>query len=185
MLARHRTARSKYSSQRNRGSSPRAAWRGVDPPVRQSRQSRRQAQPASGTRQRRSMHMWQGRAAVRTPRGCPETKGGHAYLVMHQSTPGICSRLVFEALSFVRAAIIEEVEYATSTRARSRRAPVPWQACHEQAQRRSRQSQARPCTGAVAGGLTGRASIAFKICQSRSYFRTWQILKRRPSVLSR
>ena len=44
----------------------------------------RQAQPASGTRQRRSMHMWQGRAAVRTPRGCPETKGGHAYLFMHQ-----------------------------------------------------------------------------------------------------
>ena len=32
------------------------------------------------------MHMWQGRAAVRTPRGCPETKGGHAYLFMHQYT---------------------------------------------------------------------------------------------------
>ena len=107
-----------------------------------------------------SMHMRQGRAAVRKRRGCPETNGGHAYLVMHQSTPGICSRLVFEALSFVRAAIIEEVEDATSTRARSGRAPVPWQTCHEQAQRRSRQSLSWSCTGAVAGGLTWRASMA-------------------------
>ena len=34
-----------------------------------------------------SMHMRQGRAAVRTRGGCPETKGVHAYLVMHQYTP--------------------------------------------------------------------------------------------------
>ena len=30
-----------------------------------------------------SMHMQQGRAAVRKRRGCPETKGGHASLMMH------------------------------------------------------------------------------------------------------
>ena len=34
-----------------------------------------------------STHMPQGRAAVRTWGGCPETKGGHAYLVMGRSTP--------------------------------------------------------------------------------------------------
>ena len=157
----------KYSSQLNRGSSRRAAWRGADRP---GRLSRRQARPASRTRQRRQLPANRAEPLITAGEATARQRASMLTRCRISAYPGIFSALMLETLSFVRVAILEDLEDATGRRARSRRVPVPWQACHEQAQRRSKQSQAWPCRGAVAGGLTGRASIALKICQSRSYF---------------
>ena len=153
-----RTAPSTYSSQLNRGSSRRAAWRGAEHP---GRLSRRQARPASRTRQRRQLPANRAEPLITAGEATARQRASMLTRCRISAYPGIFSALMLETLSFVRVAILEDLADATGRRARSRRVPVPWQACHEQAQRRSKQSQAWPCRGAVAGGLTGRASMAF------------------------
>ena len=124
--ARCSSAPSRHNSQGKRCSIARAAWRGVDKP---GRLSRRQAQPASGTRQRRQLQGKRAeplcKAGEATAIYC-ETKGGRAYLVQHQYPNPISSAFTWAALSFVRPGILEELGRAPRTGARSRRARVPW-----------------------------------------------------------